>query len=257
MPPFEIIALRAFADNYVWTLRDARCAAVVDPGDARPVIEYLEREKLELVAILNTHHHADHVGGNAGLLARWKVPVFGPNDERIREVTQRLKDGARCTLPHFGIEFGVMEIPGHTRSHIAFHGGGMLFSGDTLFAAGCGRLFEGTPRQMHDSLSRLMQLPDDTRVYCGHEYTLANIRFAKAAEAANPQLVKWEHAASALRARNEPTLPSTIGAEKSANPFLRCDQPGVIAAASQYAGRPLKDPVSVLGAIRDWKNNFR
>ena len=150
----EIVTLRALADNYIWTLRDERCAAVVDPGDARPVIDYLEREKLELVAILNTHHHADHVGGNAGLLARWKVPVLGPHDERIREVTQRLKDGARFTLPHFGIELGVLEIPGHTRSHIAFHGGGMVFSGDTLLAVGCGRLFEGTPRQMHESLDR-------------------------------------------------------------------------------------------------------
>ena len=180
---------------------------MVDPGDARPVIDYLSREKLELVAILNTHHHADHVGGNAGLLGRWNVPVYGPHDERIAEVTQRLKDGARFTLPHFGIEFEVMEIPGHTRSHIAFHGGGMVFSGDTLFAAGCGRLFEGTPRQMHDSLSRLMQLPDATRVYCGHEYTLANIRFAKAADPGNAALRELE-AQGAAAARPGPAHPA-------------------------------------------------
>src|SRR5688572_25806739 len=124
---YEVIPVRAFSDNYVWTIRDATRAAVVDPGDARPVLDYLAREKLELVAILNTHHHADHVGGNAGLLARWKVPVLGPHDDRIAQVTQRLKDGERCTLPHFGIEFGVMEIPAHTRSHIAFHGAGMVF----------------------------------------------------------------------------------------------------------------------------------
>ena len=150
----EVIPLRAFNDNYIWTLRDAGCAAVVDPGDARPVIDYLQREKLELVAILNTHHHADHVGGNGELLKHRKVPVFGPRDPRIAEVTHRLADGERFTLPHFGLAFEALEIPGHTRSHIAFYGAGMLFCGDTLFAAGCGRLFEGTPQQMHDSLAR-------------------------------------------------------------------------------------------------------
>ena len=256
MSAYEIIPLRAFADNYVWTLRDARCAAVVDPGDARPVLDYLQREKLELVAILNTHHHADHVGGNGGLLARWKVPGFGPHDDRIREVTHRLKDGSRCTLPHFGIEFEVFEIPGHTRTHIAFHGGGMLFCGDTLFAAGCGRLFEGTPRQMHDSLSRLMQLPDDTRVYCGHEYTLSNIRFARAADPGNAALRELEATAKRLRDRDLPTLPSTIGQEKATNPFVRVREPAVVASASRFAGKALSDPVSVLGAIREWKNGF-
>jgi hydroxyacylglutathione hydrolase len=252
----EIVPLRAFSDNYVWTLRDERCAAVVDPGDARPVFDYLEREKLELVAILNTHHHADHVGGNAALLSRWKVPVFGPRDERIAEVTRGLRDGERFVLPHFGIEFAVLEIPGHTRSHIAFYGDGMLFCGDTLFAAGCGRLFEGTPRQMHDSLTRLAALPDATRVYCGHEYTLANVRFARVAEPDNAALRELEAEAKALRERDLPTLPSTIGREKATNPFVRVTQPAVIASASARAGRPLDDPVSVLAAIREWKNSF-
>ncbi len=256
MSNYEIIPLRAFADNYIWTLRDGKRAAVVDPGDARPVIDYLSREQLELVAILNTHHHADHVGGNAGLLERWTVPVYGPQDERIAEVTQRLKAGARFSLPHFGVEFEVMEIPGHTRSHIAFHGGGMVFSGDTLFAAGCGRLFEGTPRQMHDSLSRLMQLPDATRVYCGHEYTLANIRFAKAADPGNAALRELEARAQQQRDRDLPTLPSTIGQEKATNPFVRVREPAVIAAANRFAGKTLKDPVDVLAAIREWKNGF-
>jgi hydroxyacylglutathione hydrolase len=256
MSNYEIVALRAFADNYVWTLRDARRAAVVDPGDARPVIEYLRAEKLELVAILNTHHHADHVGGNAALLSSRNVPVFGPHDDRIREVTHRLRDGERFTLPHFGIEFEVSEIPGHTRSHIAFFGGGMLFCGDTLFAAGCGRLFEGTPRQMYDSLSRLMRLPDDTRVYCGHEYTLSNIRFAKAADPGNAALRELEAKAAKLREQNLPTLPSTIGQEKTTNPFVRCLEPGVVASASKHAGKQLADPVSVLAAIREWKNQF-
>jgi hydroxyacylglutathione hydrolase len=253
---YEIVPLRAFADNYIWTIRDSRRAAVVDPGDARPVQEYLEAEGLDLAAILNTHHHADHVGGNAGLLARWKAPVYGPHDERIREVTQRLRDGDRFTLPHFGIEFDVLEIPGHTRSHIAFHGGGLLFCGDTLFAAGCGRLFEGTPQQMHESLSRLMRLPDGTRVYCGHEYTLSNIRFAKAADPGNAALADLEERAKQLRDRGLPTLPSTIGQEKATNPFVRVREPSVIDSANRYAGKTLNDPVSVLAAIRQWKNSF-
>lgn len=252
----EIVPLRAFADNYIWTLRDGARAAVVDPGDARPVLDYLGREKLELVAILNTHHHADHVGGNAGLLARWKVPVFGPRDERIVEVTHRLKDGERFTLPHFGIEFEVAEIPGHTRSHISFYGGGMLFCGDTLFAAGCGRLFEGTPRQMHDSLSRLMLLPDDTRVYCGHEYTVSNVRFARAAEPGNAALAELETKAKQLRDRDLPTLPSTIAQEKATNPFVRVREPAVAESAGRHAGKRVSDPVSVLAALREWKNGF-
>lgn len=256
MSDYEVIPLRAFNDNYIWTLRDAKCAAVVDPGDARPVLNYLKRENLELVAILNTHHHADHVGGNAELLRHCKVPVFGPHDPRIAEVTQRLADGKRMTLPHFGLEFEIMEIPGHTRSHIAFYGAGMLFCGDTLFAAGCGRLFEGTPQQMHDSLSRLARLPDATRVYCGHEYTLSNIRFAKAADPGNAALRTLESRAQQLRDKDLPTLPSDIGQEKATNPFLRCNDSNVIASASKYAGKPLTDPVSVLAAIREWKNNF-
>lgn len=256
MPGFHVVPLSAFADNYIWTIRDERCAVVVDPGDAQPVIDYLDREKLELVAILNTHHHADHVGGNAALLARTRVPVFGPRDERIPEVSTRLADGQRFRLPHFDIEMETLEIPGHTRSHIAFAGGGMLFCGDTLFAAGCGRLFEGTPRQMHDSLTRLIRLPDDTRVYCGHEYTLSNLKFARAAEPDNAQLAVLEARMQALRDAGEPTLPSTIAQEKATNPFVRVDAIGVINSASARAGKKLSDPVSVLGEIRDWKNNF-
>jgi len=256
MAPYEVVPLRAFADNYIWTIRDAGFAAVVDPGDAQPVLDYLAREKLQLVAILNTHHHADHVGGNAALLARTKVPVYGPRDERITEVSERLADGQRFTLPHFNIEMETLEIPGHTRSHIAFHGDGLLFCGDTLFAAGCGRLFEGTPRQMHDSLTRLSRLPDATRVYCGHEYTLSNLKFARTAEPDNRRLPELETRMQALRERGEPTLPSTIAQEKATNPFVRVAEPGVVASASARAGKKLVDPVSVLAEIRDWKNNF-
>ena len=252
----EIVPVRAFQDNYIWVLQRGSNAAVVDPGDAKPVLEYLRARNLTLSAILNTHHHADHVGGNAELLRERRVPVYGPYEDRIGTVTHRLREGDRFTLEDFGIEFSVLEIPAHTRSHIAFEGGGILFCGDTLFACGCGRLFEGTPQQMHASLAKLARLPDSTRVYCGHEYTLANIRFAQNVEPSNPELTKWEHAARASLASGKPTLPSTIAQEKTANPFLRCDQPEVIATASKHAGRPLTDPVSVLGAIRDWKNNF-
>ncbi|MBI4191422.1 MAG: hydroxyacylglutathione hydrolase [Betaproteobacteria bacterium] len=256
MNDISVFPVRAFQDNYIWVLRRGGDAAVVDPGDAQPVLDYLRAEGLRLGAILNTHHHADHVGGNAGLLRHYRVPVYGPYDDRIPTVSQRLREGDRFSLAEFGIEFSVFEIPGHTRSHIAFYGAGMLFCGDTLFACGCGRLFEGTPRQMHVSLAKLAALPDATQVYCGHEYTVANLRFAKAVEPANPEIAIWEREANAQRAKNEPTLPSTIAREKRANPFLRCDQPGVIEAAGRHAGKPLKDPVSVLGVIRDWKNNF-
>ncbi|MEO7725880.1 MAG: hydroxyacylglutathione hydrolase [Burkholderiales bacterium] len=256
MNDISVYPIRAFQDNYVWTLRRGSYAAVVDPGEAAPVLDYLRAQKLQLTAILNTHHHADHVGGNAQLLEHFKVPVYGPYDDRIPTVSNPVREGDRFTLPEFGVEFEVFEIPAHTRSHIAFYGGGMLYCGDTLFACGCGRLFEGTPAQMHASLSKLAKLPAATRVYCGHEYTLANIKFGQAVETGNAELPKWEQAAAALRAKDEPTLPSTLAQEMRANPFMRCDQPEVIAAASKHAGRPLTDPVSVLGELREWKNKF-
>ena len=256
MNSIEVIPVRAFNDNYVWTLVNGGNAAVVDPGDAAPVLDYLRAHQLTLTAILNTHHHADHVGGNEELLRHYRVPVYGPFDERIASVSKRVRESDRFTLDGIGIELSVLEIPAHTRSHIAFHGAGLLFSGDTLFACGCGRLFEGTPRQMYDSLAKLTALPDRTLIYCGHEYTLSNIRFARAAEPGNPLLAGWEEEAAAQRERGEPTLPSTIAREKAANPFVRCNQPGVIASASKRAGKALTDAVSVLAEIRDWKNNF-
>ncbi|HUO44353.1 MAG TPA: hydroxyacylglutathione hydrolase [Burkholderiales bacterium] len=251
-----IVPLRAFQDNYIWIMRRGGDAAVVDPGDAAPVLAYLDREGLRLTAILNTHHHADHVGGNAELLRHFRVPVYGPADPRIAEVSRQLRSGDCCTLAEFGVEFAALEIPGHTRTHIAFHGDSILFCGDTLFACGCGRLFEGTPRQMHDSLGRLAALPGAMRVYCGHEYTLDNLRFARAVEPHNPALAEWEREARAQRARDEPTLPSTIARETNANPFLRCAEPAVVTAASRHAGRELADPVSVFGVLREWKNDF-
>ena len=256
MSQYEVVPLRAFNDNYIWTIRDAHHAIVVDPGDAKPVIDYLAAEKLELLAVVITHHHADHIGGVKTLIASRKIPVYAPHDPRVPEATQRLAEGESITLPHFGIQLTVLEVPGHTSSHIAYHGDGLLFCGDTMFAAGCGRLFEGTPAQMHDSLSKFMRLPDDTRVYCAHEYTLANIRFARAADPANSALADWEARAKAMREVDAPTVPTTIALERATNPFVRCSEQGVITSASQHAGKPLSDPVSVLGAIREWKNNF-
>jgi hydroxyacylglutathione hydrolase len=256
MNSIQVFPVRAFKDNYIWTLRRGPHAVVVDPGDATPALDYLRAEKLTLTAILNTHHHADHVGGNAELLRHFSVPVYGPDDDRIPTVSRRLHEGEQFRLEEIGVEFSVLEIPGHTKSHIAFHGGGMLYCGDTLFACGCGRLFEGTPQQMHVSLAKLASLPDATRVYCGHEYTLANIRFGKAVEPDNPELSKWELEAAAQRAGDQVTLPSTIGREKRANPFLRCGESAVIASAARHAGKPLTDAASVLGAIREWKNDF-
>ena len=256
MPTLKVIPVQAFNDNYIWTLVKDGNAAVVDPGDAAPVLDYLHNHQLTLTAILNTHHHADHVGGNSGLLEHFKVPVYGPHEERIPTVSRRLREGEKFVIDGIGVEMAVIEVPAHTRSHIAFYGADMLFCGDTLFAGGCGRIFEGTPAQMHSALGKLMALPDHTRVYCGHEYTLANLRFARAAEPGNPLVSAWEEQAAAQRARNEVTLPSTIGREKDANPFVRCDQPGIVATASQHAGRTLTEVVEVLAEIRLWKNNF-
>ncbi len=257
MNTLTVVPIPAFSDNYIWTLRDATHAAVVDPGDAQPVLDYLARERLQLAAILNTHHHADHVGGNAALLQRYPAPVYGPYDERLPEGGDRSRDMDRIALPHFDIDLEVFEIPGHTRSHIAFHGAGMVFCGDTLFAAGCGRLFEGTPEQMYKSLARLAALPPATRVYCGHEYTLSNIKFARAADPDNAALAEWGMRAQHLRDTNRPTVPTDIGLERRTNPFLRCTEAAIAQSASRHAGRALTNPVDVLAAIRDWKNNFK
>lgn len=260
----HIVAVRAFIDNYIWIIRDHAHAAVVDPGDAAPVLDYLKREKLRLVAVLNTHHHHDHVGGNLGLMREFTVPVYGPGNEPIPAITHSLRESHDAEneegyihIPDLALSLKVLDIPGHTAGHIAYYGANLLFCGDTLFSCGCGRLFEGTPEQMVTSLDKLTNLPDETRIYCGHEYTLDNIRFARLVEPDNQILIRREAAVEQLRERTLPSLPSTIGMEKMINPFLRCGEPEVIRTASQYAGKQLADRTNVFSALRAWKNSFR
>jgi hydroxyacylglutathione hydrolase len=255
----EIHAVPAFRDNYIWVIAEGDRAAVVDPGDSAPVEGFLDKHGLKLTAILATHHHADHVGGLTALAGRWGCPAFGPASENIAGLTQRLREGDRIVVPGIGIPFEVLDIPGHTAGHIAYAKRGsdpMLLCGDTLFACGCGRLFEGTATQMVSSLSKLAALAPATRVYCGHEYTMANIGFAEAVEPGNRALKERKAREGAKRAQGKPTLPSTIGDELATNPFLRWDAPEVVASARSHAGRDLKGPVEVFAEIRAWKNSF-
>jgi hydroxyacylglutathione hydrolase len=256
----SIIPIPAFSDNYIWLLRHGTAAVVVDPGDAMPVQAYLGREGLTLTAILATHHHGDHVGGVPALLARWPVPVFGPGNEAIPGRTRAIGEGDVVTLPGMPVTLTGIEVPGHTAGHIAYfgdvEGAPSLFCGDTLFAAGCGRLFEGTPPQMWRSLGKLAALPSATRVYCAHEYTLANLRFALAVEPGNAALVARQARDQARREQGQPTLPSTIDEERATNPFLRAPAAAVRAAAERHAGRALADDVATFAVLREWKNSF-
>ncbi|PWB57234.1 MAG: hydroxyacylglutathione hydrolase [Nitrosomonadales bacterium] len=252
----EIIPIPAFEDNYIWLIRNQAFAAVVDPGDADPVMEYLQQHDLRLAAILITHHHGDHCGGAGELRQHSGCPVYGPRLERITAATQTTGEKDTVTLPELDITFHVIDVPGHTLGHIAYYGINSLFCGDALFACGCGRLFEGTAEQMQSSLAKLAALPGETRVFCAHEYTLANIRFARIADPDNAALQEREARERQTRAQGMPTLPSTIALEKSTNPFLRWDDPHLIAAASRFAGRPLTRPADIFAAIRQWKDKL-
>jgi hydroxyacylglutathione hydrolase len=256
----KLIPLPAFQDNYLWLLHDGRRALVVDPGDAAPVLAALAEGGLQLEAILVTHHHPDHVGGVDALRDATGARVFGPARERIPEPLQRLAEGDAIEV--LGLRFEVIDVPGHTAGHIAYHcpdveGAPLLFCGDTLFSGGCGRLFEGTPAQMHDSLAKLAALPGNTRVCCTHEYTLGNLKFATAVEPGNAKLNHYRQQCEQRRSRGEPTLPSTIALEREVNPFLRTRVPAVAQAAHAYSAVDVRDEVAVFAALRQWKNEFR
>lgn len=257
--PLQVTAIPAFADNYLWLIHDGQHAAVVDPGDAAPIEAALASLNLKLDAILLTHHHADHAGGVPALLAQRQIPVFGPARERIAGITVPLSGDDRVDLLALGLTLAVLDVPGHTAGHIAYvaHDQHWLFCGDTLFAGGCGRLFEGTPEQMSTSLAQLAALPDDTKVYCAHEYTVSNMRFAVAAEPGNPDVAARLEQEQQRRARGEATVPSTIGVEKQTNPFLRCSEPGVLDSLHAQGRLSGNDPVAAFAALREWKNVYR
>jgi hydroxyacylglutathione hydrolase len=255
----SIIPIPAFRDNYIWAVQSGARAAVVDPGDAAPVLAWLDANHVELTAILATHHHPDHVGGVPALRERFDVPVFGPAHESIPERTHPLGEGDRIVVPGLDLLLSVFDIPGHTAGHIAYYAmppDPLVFCGDTMFAAGCGRLFEGSPGQMWASLSKLMTLDQNTLVYCGHEYTLANLRFAKAVEPASRDIDARVVNETKKRERGEPTLPSTIGAERATNPFVRANLPDVMKSASAHAGRAIDDAVDSFAVLRQWKDRF-
>jgi hydroxyacylglutathione hydrolase len=256
MPEINISAIPAFQDNYIWLLHTGgKECAVVDPGDSQPVRQVLQQSGLRLSTILITHHHADHIGGVASLAEEWNPQLIGPADSRIPGLHTVVGQGDKAQVPELGLEFEVIEVPGHTRSHIAFHGHGRLFCGDTLFSVGCGRLFEGTAAQMQESLDKIASLPGDTLVYCAHEYTQANCQFALEVEPQNRALQAKSQEVKAAREAGKITLPSRLDEELAVNPFLRSRENAVISAARQR--NPAAKPgASTLQTIREWKDSY-
>lgn len=254
----EVRRIHAFDDNYIWLIgcKNNPHVAIVDPGDADPVIEYLEEHSLEPVAILITHHHGDHTGGVAELLGHYPLPVYGPAHERIPALTHAVSEGDVIPLESCQLQLHVLDTPGHTRGHVTYFGQNALFCGDTLFTAGCGRLFEGTPEQMYSSLEKLRALPDETQVYCAHEYTQANLAFAVVAELDNPAIRSRLESVREARSKHQDTVPALLGLEKETNPFLRSHVPSLVKAAEMFAGHPLPTPAEVFATVRHWKDTL-
>ncbi len=247
----------SFDDNYIWAINDGARAVLVDPGEAEPVLEWLNRQAITPVAVLLTHHHGDHCGGVEELLRHYSLPVYGPARDAIRGVDHPLGEGSPCSIEAMGLEFKVLEIPGHTLGHLAYFGHGWLFCGDALFSCGCGKVFEGTPAMLHASLQRLAALPGDTLVCCAHEYTLANLRFALQIDPHNPNLIAWQASAQALRRADQPTLPVRLADELARNPFLRCHTDAVKASISRLGSAPGNSPAEAFAALRQLKNTFK
>ncbi|MCD8516956.1 MAG: hydroxyacylglutathione hydrolase [Burkholderiaceae bacterium] len=260
-PNLRIRPIRAFSDNYIWIIDNGKHAVVVDPGDAMPVFDALESENLSLAAILLTHHHHDHVGGVLELLKDYKATVYGPALENLPACDVAVAEGDSVTIESLALTFNVLDVPGHTAGHVAYTGqvgkDSVLFCGDTLFVGGCGRLFEGTPAQMLASLDKFAALPESTKIYCAHEYTLSNLRWARTVEPGNLDLAKFEAQCTQAREHDQPTVPSSIATEKACNPFMRARQASVAKAANHWADKVLANPVEVFAALRTWKNEFR
>jgi hydroxyacylglutathione hydrolase len=255
-PVLRAIALPALRDNYIWLLvAPGGEALIVDPGESEPVLQAVA-DGIRPVAVLLTHHHPDHIGGAQALLDRFDIPCHAPEDDRIALPCTRVQDNGRVSVPALDLRLDVLAVPGHTRSHVAFVGGGHAFTGDTLFSLGCGRLFEGDPAQMLASLDRLAALPGDTAVCCGHEYTEANGRFALAAEPDNPMRDLRLADVARLRAQGLPSVPASIESERQCNPFLRVDAEGVRASVQTRLGRPPRDRVETFAVLRHWKDGF-
>jgi len=251
----NVIALPAFSDNYIWVIENPghKTCAIVDPGDAGPVLDYLKHSDYTLSAVLITHHHADHIGGITAIIEQFPAPVYGPAKERIPHCQHPLNEPDEITIENLA-SFKVMDIPGHTLGHIAYHSGDLLFCGDTLFAGGCGRVFEGTNAQMLHSLSKLAALSPNTRIFCAHEYTEANLRFAEHVEPNNKDIKQRLQEVQNLRQTNTITIPSLLESELKTNPFLRCHEQDVIDMAEQVGGQPMSSAEQVFGVIRKWKN---